>query len=102
LYHIVGEGVFDKDVCVACNTFHQFSLLLATGCCDTLLHNATTVLVAGNLHVLPDHRVVDKLSLGWVAPSLEDFLEHVVTVNVVGQDEDFVIKVRRELAGMLG
>jgi len=88
-------------VCVTCNAFHQLSLLLARGCCDALLHNTATVLVASNLHVLPDHRVVDKLSLRRVTPSLEDLLEHVITVNIMGQDENFVIKVRCELAGVL-
>lgn len=60
------------------------------GSSDRLLHDATTMLVACNLRILRDHSVIDELTIDRF-PRLQDLLQHVIAVNILGQQPDLVL-----------
>lgn len=81
--HIICERVLHENRSVRSYTFHEVSFLDTSSCGNTLLHDAATMLMTSNLHVLLNHSVVNELSLRRISPHLEDFLKHMITVDVV-------------------
>ena len=91
---IVREGVLDKHFRIICHCEHQRLLLFLarTGCsgglrffccCNTLLHDTTTVFEASNHLVLADHSIVDELPVHRL-PALQDLLQYVAPIDVLG------------------
>jgi len=48
------------------------------------------MLVACNLRILRDHSVIDELTIDRF-PRLQDLLQHVIAVNILGQQPDLVL-----------
>jgi hypothetical protein len=39
--------------------------------------------MTSDLDILPDHRIVDELSLDWVSPGLQNLLKHVISIYIM-------------------
>lgn len=67
---------------------------------DRLLHDAAAVLMTRNLRILCNHSVVDELPVDWL-PRLEDLLQHMVAVDILGEQPDLVFQEGAEVAHVL-
>lgn len=69
LDNVVGKRVFHEDLGVNCDAHSQLRALGRVSCINALLHDATAVLVTGNVVAVLHHGLVNELCVE-VGPSI--------------------------------
>lgn len=67
-------------------------LLLGCGSVNAFLHDAAAVFMACDLYTLVDHGIIQEL-VSRLGPTLEDFLNYMVSVDVFAHFFDPILKI---------
>ena len=86
---IITKWVLNENESVVSNLSGESSLLFLISSINTFLHDATSVLMASDVHTLVNHCIIKELVV-FNRPALEDLLDYMVSVDVLAHFFDSV------------
>ena len=89
--NIIAKWVPDKGLGILSYYLYELCFLSGSTSINAFLHYATAMFMAGYFSALLHHGIINKLIV-FFFPSLKNFLDHMISIDILSQLSHFVFK----------